>query len=256
MASVKFDFSGNVALVTGAASGMGLAVAQAFAAAGAKTVLSDINEAALKKAVDEIRAKDHEATGIVCDVCDDEQVKGLIEKTVATYGRLDAAFNNAGIITNAKYLTDISIEEYDHILAVNLRGVFSAMKHELQQMRKQGSGAIVNNSSLAGLVGCAQRAQYAASKHGMLGMTKSVAAEVAVEGIRVNAICPGTIETPMVERMDREKDLNLDIAKGLMPIGRLGRVEEIASAVLWLCCDDSTFVIGQALAIDGGFTIQ
>ena len=256
MAKVTYDFAGEVALVTGAASGMGLATAQAFAAAGAKTVLSDVNEAALRKAVDEIRARGQEATGIVCDVSKDAQVKSLVERTVETYGRLDAAFNNAGIVTHMVDLDKMSEEEYDRVLSINLKGVWSAMRYELGQMRKQGSGAIVNCSSLAGLVGAARRSQYSAAKHGMLGMTKSVAMEVAAEGIRVNAVCPGTIETPLVDRMGRENDLDIPLVVNSVPIKRLGRMDEIADAVLWLCSSGSTYVIGQPIAVDGGHTIQ
>lgn len=256
MGRVVYDFSGQVALVTGAASGLGLAAAVAFAESGAKVALSDVNEAALTSAVEGLRNKGHDVLGIRCDVRDDAQVKATVDKTVATFGRLDAAFNNAGIVTRMVNLDDMSEEEYDRVLGINLRGVWSSMKYELKQMRKQGSGAIVNCSSLAGLVGGAGRSQYHAAKHGMLGMTKSVAIEVAPLGIRVNAICPGTIHTPLVDRMAADKDLEIRAVEAGVPIKRMGRPKEIADAVLWLCSEGSTYVIGQPIAVDGGHTIQ
>lgn len=256
MAKVSYDFSGQVALVTGAASGMGLAVATAFAASGAKVALSDVSAAALDTEVSKLRAQGHEVIGVVCDVSQDDQVKALVDKVVETFGRIDAAFNNAGTITPAVDLADMDESVYERVLAINLKGVWSAMKYELQQMRRQGSGAIVNCSSIAGLVGAAGRAQYSAAKHGMLGMTKSAAMEVASEGIRVNAICPGTIATPMVARMAAGNDLDISAVENSVPIRRMGRPEEIADAVLWLCSEGSTYVIGQPIAVDGGHTIQ
>lgn len=256
MANVVYDFRGMVALVTGAASGLGLATANAFAASGAKVVLSDLNEGALESAVDELRGQGHEVMGVVCDVARDAQVRDMVERTVRSYGRLDAAFNNAGIVTHLIEIAEMTEEEYDRVLTINLKGVWSAMKYELQQMRKQGSGAIVNCSSLAGLVGGAGRSAYHAAKHGMLGMTKSAAMEYAAQGIRINAICPGTIATPLVARMAAEKDLDIAAVENGVPIKRMGRPEEIADAVLWLCSSGSTYVIGQPIAVDGGYTIQ
>lgn len=256
MAKVTYDFKGQVALVTGAASGLGLATAKAFATSGAKVALSDVDEAALRSAVDALRAQGHEVIGKVCDVQSDAEVKAFVEATVGSFGRLDAAFNNAGIVTHAVNLEEMSEAEYDRVLAINLKGVWSAMRYELQQMRRQGSGAIVNCSSLAGLVGGAGRSQYHAAKHGIVGMTKSAAMEVASLGIRINAICPGTIHTPLVERMAAEKDLDIAVVESSVPIKRMGRPEEIADAVLWLCSSGSTYVIGQPIAVDGGFTIQ
>lgn len=257
MGKVRYDFTGEVALVTGAAAGMGLGAARAFAEAGAKVVLSDIDEKQLQKAVEEIRSEGGEVTSFVCNVADDDQVKALIAKTVEIYGRLDCAFNNAGVITRAKDIADMAVDEYDHVMSINLRGVWSAMKYEIIQMKKQGwGGAIVNNSSLAGKVGVAQRAQYVAAKHGMLGLTKSAALEAGRDGIRINAICPGTIDTPMVHRMVNDNDLDTKLSKAAVPLGRLGTVEEIAHAVLWLCSNGSSYVIGEPLSVDAGVTIQ
>jgi NAD(P)-dependent dehydrogenase (short-subunit alcohol dehydrogenase family) len=254
--SITYDFKGQVASVTGAASGMGLATARAFAYAGAAVTLADVSEAALQQAVDEITLAGGKAIGVVCDVSDEAQVAAMVERTVATFGRLDAAFNNAGIQVPSSEIADQSAEDYDRINAINLRGVWACMKHELLQMRKQGSGAIVNCSSIGGLTGRALLAAYQGSKHGVIGLTRSAALEYAARGIRVNAVCPGTIDTPMVSKMLDSGVLAMDDLLRDLPMKRLGRGEEIADAVLWLCSPGSTFVTGQALAVDGGFTVQ
>ncbi|MDF3887612.1 glucose 1-dehydrogenase [Cupriavidus basilensis] len=254
--SVTYDFNGQVALVTGAASGMGLATARAFARAGAVVTLADVSEAGLQQAVDEITSAGGKAIGVVCDVSDEAQVAAMVERTVATFGRLDAAFNNAGIQVPSSEIADQSAEDYDRISAINQRGVWACMKHELLQMRKQGSGAVVNCSSIGGLVGRALIAAYHGTKHGVIGLTRSAALEYAARGIRVNAVCPGTIDTPMVSTMLERGMLAMDDLLRDLPMKRLGRAEEIADAVLWLCSPGSTFVTGQALAVDGGFTAQ
>jgi NAD(P)-dependent dehydrogenase (short-subunit alcohol dehydrogenase family) len=178
----------------------------------------------------------------------------MVEQTVRAFGRLDAAFNNAGVQSPAVETADASGEEFERVIAVNLRGVWNCMKYELRQMREQGSGAIVNCSSIGGLIGLPGRAVYHAAKHGVLGLTKSAALEYASRGIRINAVCPGTIDTPMVSAMlAKEPDAMKEIMRD-QPIGRLGRPEEIAAAVLWLCSPGAGFVIGHALAVDGGFT--
>jgi len=249
-----YDFRGQVALVTGASSGMGLATARAFAAQGASVALADINEDALRAANDELTSAGQQALAVVCDVSDEDQVAALVDRTVATYGRLDMAFNNAGIQVPPSDAADEPAGIFERVNAINLRGVWACMKHELRQMREQGSGAIVNCSSLGGLVGLPGRASYHASKHGVLGLTKSAALEYAPRGIRINAVCPGTIATPMVADMEAKGELDMAEAIRNQPIGRVGTADEIAAAVLWLCSPGASFVVGVALPVDGGYT--
>ena len=251
-----YDFNGQVALVTGASSGMGLATTRAFAAAGASVVLADVNADALASAVDALTAAGHSAIGVRCDVSDEQQVTALLRRTVEAYGRLDMAFNNAGIQAPPTDAADEPAALFDKVNAINLRGVWTCMKHELKQMREQGSGAIVNCSSLGGLVGLPGRAAYHASKHGVIGLTRSAALEYAPRGIRINAICPGTIATPMVTDMLAKGELELAAAIANQPIARLGEPEEIAASVLWLCSPGASFVIGVALPVDGGYTAR
>jgi NAD(P)-dependent dehydrogenase (short-subunit alcohol dehydrogenase family) len=253
---MTISFENKVALVTGAGSGMGLATAKAFAEAGASVVLADNREESAQAAAESLVAAGHRALAVRCDVADEKQVAAMVEQTVASFGRLDAAFNNAGVQSPVAETADASGEEFDRVNAINLRGVWNCMKYELRQMREQGSGAIVSNSSLGGLVGVAGRGVYHASKHGVLGLTKSAALEYAARGIRINAVCPGIIETPMVAGMlTSEAEAMKEMMKDV-PIGRLGRPEEIAAAVLWLCSPGSSFVIGHALVVDGGYTIR
>lgn len=251
--SVTYDFTGQVALVTGAAMGMGLATAQAFAEAGAAVTLADIDEAALQQAVDGIRSAGGKAIPVLCDVSDEAQVAAMVEQTVAEFGRLDAAFNNAGIQIPAADFEDVSAESFDRVTAINLRSVWACMKYELIQMRKQGRGAIVNNSSVGGIRGRAQLAPYHATKHGVLGLTSSAGKEYASRGIRINAICPGATDTPMVGRMIEEGVLSRAELGG-NPISRVARPEEMAQPVLWLCSPGSSFVAAHALVVDGGST--
>jgi NAD(P)-dependent dehydrogenase (short-subunit alcohol dehydrogenase family) len=251
-----YDFGGQVALVTGASSGMGLATAQAFAEAGASVVLADIDEDALRAATDALTSAGQTALGVTCDVSDEEDVAALVAQTVASFGRLDMAFNNAGIMIPPSDAADEPADNFDRVDAINLRGVWACMKHELRQMRAQGTGAIVNCSSLGGLVGLPGRASYHASKHGVLGLTKSAALEYAPRGVRINAVCPGTIDTPMVARMIENGELDMAEAIENQPIGRLGHADEIAAAVLWLCSPAASFVVGVALPVDGGYTAR
>ncbi|MEW2400792.1 glucose 1-dehydrogenase [Streptomyces sp. NPDC046862] len=249
-----YDFSAQVALVTGAASGMGLAAARAFADSGAAVVLADLDPDAVHNVAEEITGRGRRAIGVVCDVTDEQQVEAAVRRAVTEYGRLDMAFNNAGIQVPPVDAADETADSFDRVNAVNLRGVWAAMKHELRQMREQGSGAIVNCSSLGGLVGLPERAAYHASKHGVIGLTRSAAVEYAPRGIRINAVCPGVIDTPMVADMvENQAEAMAGILKE-QPIGRLGTADEVAAAVLWLCSPGAGFVTGTALPVDGGFT--
>ena len=252
---MEITFKSKTALVTGAAAGMGFAAAKAFAEAGAAVALADVDAAAVERAAAELTAQGHRALAIVCDTSDEAQVKAMVERAVEAFGSLDAAYNNAGVNSPMTDTADLAPEEYDRILDIDLRGVWLCMKYELMQMRKQGSGAIVNCSSLGGLVGNPGRAAYHAAKHGVLGLTKSAAIEYAPRGVRINAVCPGTIETPMVKHMVETGDLSREAVAKLTPIGRLGRAEEVADVVLWLCSPMSSYVIGQSIAVDGGYTI-
>src|SRR5205085_5625976 len=201
----------------------------------------------------ELADKDHNTLTVRCDVSDDAQVEAMVKQTVATFGRLDAAYNNAGVQNVLAETADSPRDDYDRVMGINLRGVWSCMKFELQQMRKQGSGTIVNCSSLGGLVGGSERGIYHAAKHGVLGFTKSAALEYAARGIRVNAICPGLIQTPMSDQMVAAGQAEaLEAMEKSIPMARVGRPEEIADAVLWLCSDAASYVTGQSISVDGG----
>ncbi len=251
-----YDFTGQVALVTGASQGMGLATVEAFAESGAAVLLADVKAEQLEEVTAELSAKGHQVLGQVCDVTDESQVAAAVQAAVREFGRLDFAFNNAGIQIPATDAADEAAEVFDKVTAINLKGVWACMKHELFQMRQQGSGAIVNCSSLGGLVGNPGRASYHATKHGVLGLTSSAALEYAPRGIRINAVCPGTIATPMVTDMIDSGDLDEKDVVALAPINRLGLPEEIASAVLWLCSPGARYVVGVALPVDGGYVAR
>lgn len=225
-------FQNKIILVTGGAQGMGFDTAQAFANQGAKIVIADYNEKQAQIAAENINSFGKTAISIPCDVSKENDVKQMMNQIIEKFGRLDAAFNNAGIQSPSTNIADLTSDEYDRILNINLKGVWLCMKYELLQMRQQGNGAIVNCSSLGGLVGGAGRAAYHAAKHGVLGLTKSAALEYATQNIRINAVCPGTIDTPMVEKMFETGDLSREDLAKVQPIGRLGKGSEIANAVL------------------------
>jgi NAD(P)-dependent dehydrogenase (short-subunit alcohol dehydrogenase family) len=255
MSNRALDFSDKVALVTGAASGMGLATAQAFAEAGAAVVLADVREDLVKAEAQKLVAAGHKAITARCDVSDDAQVAAMVDRTVAEFGRLDAAFNNAGVMARIAPTADSTREDWDRVIGINLRGVWSCMKHELRLMERQGSGAIVNNASVGALTGNPGIGSYIASKHGVVGLTRTAALEYIKHGIRVNAVNPGLIDTQVArDVVNGDEQAYVEIAKHV-PIGRAGRPEEIASAVLWLCSPGASYVVGHALTVDGGMTV-
>lgn len=245
----------RVALVTGASSGIGKATASAFAREGYATVLADLDEAHGRALAEELADERGQCFFIRCDVSDEEDVRCLVEQIVARFGRLDAAFNNAGIEGGQASTADSTAVNFDRVIAVNLRGVWLCMREEIRQMLKQETGgAIVNCSSVAGLIGLPNISAYVASKHGVIGLTRAAALEVARHKIRVNAVCPGAIETPMLERYMGGIDGGRERMEAIEPAGRIGEPNEIASAVLWLCGEGASFTTGQALAVDGGWT--
>ncbi|MEU2542875.1 SDR family NAD(P)-dependent oxidoreductase [Streptomyces iakyrus] len=254
--TVTYDFTGKTAFVTGGSAGMGEAAVRAFAEARAAVAIVDRDVDASRQLADELSAKGQRAIAVACDVADEDQVASAVHATVEAFGSLDMAFNNAGIMLPPVDSADETAEAFDALVAVNLKGVWASMKHELKQMREQGSGAIVNCSSLGGLVGGDGRSTYHATKHGVIGATKSVALQYGRHGVRCNAVCPGTIETPMVARMAADGELDTEAAAAGVPLGRLGRPDEIAAAVLWLCSDAADYVTGAALPVDAGHTAQ
>jgi NAD(P)-dependent dehydrogenase (short-subunit alcohol dehydrogenase family) len=247
-------FQDKVAVVTGGSFGIGKAAAIAFANRGARVVIADWVED--KETLETIRSSGGDALFIKCDISKNEEVKKMIDGAIVQYGRIDYAFNNAGIEGHSAPTHECTDENWEKVIAVNLKGVWLCMKYEIPQMLKQGKGAIVNNASIAGLVGFQNIPAYVASKHGVIGLTKNAALEYAKLSIRVNAVCPGVIKTPMIDRFTgKSKEVEKQY-EGMEPVGRLGQPEEVAEAVMWLCSDASSFVTGDALPVDGGWTAQ
>lgn len=250
-------FKDKVALVTGGTSGIGRATTLAFAAAGANVVVAKRRENEGSAVVAEIEKTGGAAIFVKTDVADEAVVENLIAKTVERFGKLDYAFNNAGTEGSSSPIHEASAETFDRIFDVNVKGTFFSLKHAIRQMLKQGTAsAVVNTSSISGLIGFANMAVYSASKHAILGLTKSVALEVAKQNIRVNAVSPAGIGTEMLDRLVGGNEQAAAGFTAAHPIGRIGRPEEIANAVLWLCSDEALFVVGQSLTIDGGYTAQ
>ena len=251
------NLGGKVALVTGGASGIGQATAQAFARAGARVVVSDINAAGGEETVRAIERAKGIATFVRADVTRESEVVALIDRVVAAYGQLDCAHNNAGILgTPMVQMADYEEETWDRVIAVNLKGVWLCMKHELRHMSRHGGGSIVNTASVAGLIGGRFGAAYYASKHGVIGLTKAAAVEYAQQSIRINAVCPGFIPTPMTEPVLGMSDDAEARQRERNPMGRLGTPEDVAEAVVWLCSDSAAFMTGHGLVMDGGLVAQ
>jgi NAD(P)-dependent dehydrogenase (short-subunit alcohol dehydrogenase family) len=251
------DLEGKSALVTGGASGIGRATALAFAREGARVAVADIMQDAAQRTVTEIKAMGGQAMAIACDVTDDDAVKAMIAATVDAFGSLDCAFNNAGIApyqvnAGGQKIADVAPEAWRRLIDVNLTGVWLCLRHEVAQMRAQGSGGvIINTASILGLVGTATSSAYVAAKHGVVGLTKVAAADHAADNIRVNAVCPGYIETPMTEETMRRRGERI---MARVPMARMGTAGEIAEAVVWLCSPKASFVTGVSWAVDGGYT--
>ena len=251
---METTFKNKVIIVTGGSFGIGKATAIAFAKQGAKIVIADWAEN--PETIAFIKDLGNDVMFIKCDVSRSDEVKSMVEKTIATFGRLDYAFNNAGIEGNTALTPDCTEDNWDKTIAINLKGVWLCMKYEIPEMLKQGKGVIINCSSVAGLVGFEGLPAYVASKHGVVGLTKTAALECAKHGIRINAVCPGVIQTPMIDRLTGKKKETIEQYTALEPLGRFGQPEEIANAVLWLCSDEASFVTGHGMAVDGGFVAK
>lgn len=251
---MEMTFEGKVALVTGGAFGIGRATAIAFANKGAKVVVADLIEDT--ETVDAIRKSGGEALFVQCDVGHQDQIKDLMDKTKSYYGRLDYAFNNAGIEGYSANTQDCTVENWDRTINVNLKGVWLCMKYQIPMMLEQGSGVIINCASIAGLVGFPELPAYVASKHAIVGLTKTAALENAKKGIRVNAVCPGVIKTAMIDRITGEEKAVEQAFLEKKPMGRMGDPKEVANAVVWMCSDEASFVTGHAMAVDGGWIAQ
>ena len=244
----------KIALVTGGGSGLGRATVQALAREGAKVLVADLNLESAHETVTMVAETGGEASAFAMDVTVATQVEAMVQTTVERYGRLDCAFNNAGIPGKVgTSVIDYEEEDWDRVIAVDLKGVWLGMKYELKQMLKQGRGVVVNTASIAGLVGLVGSSPYVASKHGVVGLTKTAALEFAQQNIRVNAVCPGVFRTPLVEKIIAELPEREELYLSAQPIGRMGRPEELAEAVVWLCSDAASFVTGHAFPVDGGY---
>lgn len=248
--SERLRFEDKVVFITGAGGGIGRETALAFAREGASVVATDISEKANQETAKLIEDEGGKVLAVTVDVTDSKSIQQALNQTIERFGKLDFAFNNAGVENKVEPLHEVEEEEFKRVVNIDLTGVFLCLKYQLPLLLKNGGGAIVNTASIAGVTGFTGGASYGAAKHGVIGLTKTAALDYADKGIRVNAICPSVVETEMIKRYN--KDGNMDALKANLPIGRFGRVEEIAAAVLWLCSPESEFIVGQSLILDGG----
>ena len=246
------SFEGKSVLITGGAAGMGRAAAIAFSREGAGVAVADVDVSGGEETVRLIHEAGGRAVFVRTDVSREPDVQALVAATVASFGRLDHAFNNAGINDEDGPVTECTEEQWERIIEVNLKGVFLGLKYEIPELVRSGGGAIVNNASVVGLSGSRGTPAYVASKHGIVGLTRAAARDHAEQGVRVNAVCPGTIRTPMYVRREGSDPLHESDVAGAIPLGRLGQPEDVAEAVVWLCSDRASFITGQTLVIDGG----
>lgn len=249
------EFDGKCVIVTGGSAGIGRAAALAFAKKRASVVVADVDTAGGEKTVEMVRGEGGDALFVKTDVSKAQDVSNMVEKAIGVYGRLDIAFNNAGIEGEQAPTGEGGEANWDRVIDINLKGVWLCMRAEIPQMLKQGGGAIVNTSSVAGRVGFENLPAYVASKHGVLGLTKTAALEYATEGIRVNAVCPGVIHTEMIDRVIGGDEDLLEAYANMAPVNRMGQPEEVADAVVWLCSEEASFVTGHAMTVDGGYVV-
>lgn len=250
------ELKGKVVIVTGAASGIGKAAARAFAGEGARLMICDVQDDLGRKLAEDIRQEDQDCIYLHCDISKPAEVQNLVDQTLKEYGQLDIAYNNAGVEGDMANLADSTGDNFDRVIGINLKGVWACMKYEIPAMLKNGKGVIVNCSSIAGVVGSKGIPAYVASKHGVIGLTKNAALEYANKNIRVNAVCPAGVKTPMLERFIGGNEEVAQQMDKMHPIGRAAKPEEIADAVLYLCSDRASFITGTELLVDGGFTAQ
>nr|WP_320192579.1 glucose 1-dehydrogenase [uncultured Desulfobacter sp.] len=252
---VTYNYENKTAIVTGAASGMGLATAKAFCESGAAVMMADYNVDLLKQEADKLKNKGFNVSWIKCDVSIEQDVEQLVQKTVETFAKLDFAFNNAGVMAQVANTGETKTEDWERVIGINLRGVWDCMRHEIKQMEKQGHGVIVNTASTGAITGQPGVSPYIATKHGVLGLTRTAAIEYVTKNIRINAVNPGLIDTQIAQDVVAGDPVAYKQLEGTVPMGRAGRPDEIASVVLWMCSEGASYLVGQGITVDGGKTV-